>query len=189
MNRKQLTLLIVLAVIVGGAGWYVYSKKQSSYERGTDANAEGNKLLKGVPTASINDVAQIAIKQGTNEVNLARGGEGWTVKERAGYPANFETISEVLKKLWDLKITRSLEVGPSRLPALKLTKSDATLLDLKDDKGKSVVALTLGLQATKETQNDPMGGGSFPSGRYVMRGDDVKTVALVGDALSNLEPK
>ncbi len=189
MNRKQLTLLIVLAIVVGGAGWYVYSKKQSSYERGSDASAESNKLLKGVPTAAINDVAQITIKQGTNEVNLARNADGWSVKERAGYPANFETISEVLKKLWDLKITRKVEVGPSRLPALKLTKSDATFLDLKDDKGKSVIALTLGLPATKETANDPMGGGSFPSGRYVMRGEDVKTVALVGDPLSNIEPK
>ncbi|HMJ92070.1 MAG TPA: DUF4340 domain-containing protein, partial [Candidatus Acidoferrum sp.] len=191
MNRKQLTLLIVLAVVVGGAGWYVYSKKQSSYERGTDASADGNKLLKGVPASAINDVAQFTIRQNTNEVNLARSAEGWTVKERGGYPANFETISEMLKKLWDLKITRNVEVGPSRLPALKLTKTDGTLLDLKDDKGKSVVSLTLGLPATKDSgNNDPqMGGGSFPSGRYVMRGEDVKTVALVGDALSNLEPK
>jgi hypothetical protein len=191
MNRKQLTLLIVLAVLIGGAGWYVYSKKQSSYERGSDSpTAEGNKLLKGVPPAAINDVALVTIKQNTNEVNLAHGADGWTVKERGGYPANFEMISEALKKLWDLKVTRNVEAGPSRLPALKLTKNDGTVVDLKDDKGKSIVALTLGLQVTKDSGNDsPFGGGSFPSGRYVMRGEDVKTVALVGDALSNLEPK
>jgi hypothetical protein len=186
MNRKQLILLVVLAVVVGGAGWYVYSKRQAGYERG----AEANTLLKGVPANAINDVAQITIRQGSNEVNLARAADGWTVKERGNYPANFETISEVLKKFWDIKVTRQVEVGPSRLPTLKLTKDAGTLVDLKDDKGKSIATLTLGLQATGESGGEsPFGGGSFPSGRYVMRGDDVKTVALVGDPLSNVEPK
>src|SRR3954464_9184914 len=98
MNRKQLTLLIVLGVVVGGLGWFVYSKKQSNYERGSD---EGQKLLKGVPTAAINDVAHVVVRQNAAEVNLVRGSDGWTVKERAGYPANFNNISELLKKLWD----------------------------------------------------------------------------------------
>ncbi len=189
MNRKQLTLLIVLGVVVGGLGWYVYSKKQSSYERGSDS-ADGQKLLKGVPPNAINEVATVSIKQGANETTLTRQSDGWTVKERGGYPANFDTISEALKKLWDIKITRAVEVGPSRLASLKLTKTDGTAVDLKDDKGKSLAALTLGLQATKEGGGDPQfGGGAMPSGRYVMRGDDIKTVALVSDPLSSLDPK
>lgn len=190
MNRKQLTLLIGLGVVVGGLGWYMYAKRQGSYERPATSTAEGNKLLKGVAENAINDVAQIVIRQHTNEVNLARGAEGWTVKERAGYPANFESIGETLKKLWALKITRAVEVGPSRLGPLKLTKTDATVVDLKDDKGKSLVALTLGLPVSKESPTDsPFGGGSFPSSRYVMRGDDIKSVAVVGDALSSIEAK
>jgi hypothetical protein len=185
MNRKQLTLLLVLGVALGGLGLYFYNKKQSSYEAAT----QGQKLLQGVAPGTINEVAQIIIKQGAAEVSLARQGEVWTVKERGGYPANFATISDTMKKLWDLKITRAVEVGPSRLPNLKLTKSDGTLLDLRDDKGKSIVALTLGLQSAKEVREDAQfGGGSFPSGRYVMRGDDLKTVALVSDPLS-LEAK
>jgi hypothetical protein len=191
MNQKQLTLLIILGVVVGGLGWYVYSKKQAGYERGSASpSADGQKLLKGVPANAINDVAAVSIRQGSSEVNLARGADGWTVKERGHYPANFDTLSDNLKKLWDLKVTRTVEAGPSRLPALKLTKPDATFVDLKDDKGKSVVALTLGLQATRDSGNEsPFGGGSFPSGRYVMRGEDIKTLALVGDPLSGLDPK
>jgi len=189
MNRKQLTLLIVLGVILGGLGYYVYNKNQSSYERGSES-AEGQKLLKDVPQSAINDVAQIVIRNSSNEVNLARQGEQWTVKERGGYPANFGTISEVVRKFWDLKVTRPVRVGSSRLPQLKLTKADGTLVDMKDDKGKSIASLTLGLQSSKEAREDSQfGGGSFPNGRYVMRGDDVKTVALVSDPLSNVEPK
>jgi hypothetical protein len=188
MNRKQLTLLIVLGVVLGGLGYWVYNKKQAGYERGVPAE-EGQKLLKGVPENAIRDVAQVSIKQGTNEVNLAVQNEHWTVKERGGYPANFNNISDLVRKFWDLKVTRAVEIGPSRLPQLKLTKADATLVEMKDDKGKSIAGLTLGAQTSKEMREDSQfGGGSFPSGRYVMRGDDVKTVALVSDPL-NVEAK
>jgi len=188
MNRKQFTTLIVLGVVLGGLGFWVYNKKQSGYERGV-ASEDGQKLLKGVPDNAIRDVAQVSIKQGTNEVNLAIQGDKWTVKERGGYPANFNNISDLVRKFWDLKVTRPVEVGPSRLPQLKLTKTDATLVEMKDEKGKSIAALTLGTQISKEMREDSQfGGGSFPSGRYVMRGDDVKTVAVVSDPL-NVEAK
>jgi hypothetical protein len=185
MNRKQLTLLIVLGVVVGGLGYWAYNKRQSSYERGSES-ADGQKLLKGLSPSAINDVAHLAIKEGTNEVNLVRNAEGWAVKERGGYPANFNTISDTVKKLWDLKITRAVEVGPSRLPQLKLTKNDATIVDMKDEKGGSIATVTLGLQTSKQGGDDSPfgGGGSFPNGRYVMRGEDVKTVALVNDPVS-----
>src|SRR3954468_6230040 len=102
MNRKQLITLIVLAAVIGGFGWYAYNKKQSSYERGSTSD-EGQKLLKGVATARINDVAAVAIQQNTNHVTLTRTADGWAVKERGGYPANFSNISDLLKKLWELK--------------------------------------------------------------------------------------
>jgi hypothetical protein len=185
MNRKQLTLLIVLGVVLGGLGYWVYNKREAGYERGTATSEEGTKLLKGLPANAIRDVTQLTIKQGTNEVNLAVQGERWTVKERGGYPANFNNISDTVRKFWDLKVARAVEVGPSRLPSLKLTKTDGTLVDLKDAQGKSIAAITLGMQTSKEAREDSQfGGGSFPNGRYVMRGDDVKTVALVSDPLS-----
>ena len=184
MNRKQLTLLIVLGVVVGGLGFYAYNKRQSSYERSSDT-AEGQKVLKGVAPNAINDVAHVTIRQSSNEVNLVRAADGWTVKERGGYPANFNNISDTVKKFWDLKVTRPIEVGPSRLPRLKLTREEGTLVEFKDDKGKSIASLTLGLQTSKESgEESPFGGGSFPNGRYVMRGDDVKTVALIADPLN-----
>jgi len=184
MNRKQLTTLIVLGVVLGGLGYWAYNKRQKSYETGV-ASEEGQKVLKGVAANAINDVAQLHVKQASNEVTLVRAAEGWTVKERGGYPANFSTISDTVKKFWDLKVTRPVEVGPSRLPALKLTKADGTIVEMKDDKGQTLASLTLGLQTSKEARDDsPFGGGSFPNGRYVMRGDDVKTVALINDPLN-----
>ena len=188
MNRKQLTTLLVLAVVLGGVGYYVFNKQQSSYERGASSD-EGKKFLQGVPPAAINDIANISIKQNTNSVTLVRSGDQWTVAERGGYPANFANLSELVKKFWDLKVTRAVTAGPSRLPVLKLTKDSATLVELKDDKGKSIAAITLGLQTSKEAgEESQFGGGAYPNGRYVMRGDDVKTIALVADPL-NIETR
>jgi hypothetical protein len=89
--------LIVLGVVLGGLGYWAYQKRQGSYERGSTAEDGQQKLLKGVPDNAIRDVTQLTIKQGTNEVNLAVQGERWTVKERGGYPANFNTISDTVK--------------------------------------------------------------------------------------------
>jgi hypothetical protein len=189
MNRKQLTLLIVLGVVLGGLGYVIYNKQQAGFDRGS-ARDDGQRVLKDVPDTAIRDVAQLTLKQGASEVNLAVQGEGWVVKERGGYPANFNNIQELVKKIWDLKVTRPVEVGPSRLPVLKLTKADGTLVELKDDKGKAIASLTLGAQqAAKQAQEDAQfGGGSFPNSRYLMRGEDIKTVVLVNDPL-NIETK
>src|ERR1043166_4291931 len=103
MNRKQLILLIVLGVVLGGLGYWAYQKNQSSYEPSRPSE-QGAKLLKGVPESALRDVAQISIKQGSSEVNLAVQGDKWVVKERGGYPANFNTIKETGQKLFDLKV-------------------------------------------------------------------------------------
>lgn len=189
MNRKQLTLLIVLGIVLGGLGYLANRKHQSGYERGQNKE-DGHTLLKSVARSAINDVAQITIKQGAGELNLTRAGELWTVKERGGYAANFNNISELLKKLWDVKVTRAIEAGPSRLPALKLTKETATQVELKDDKGKAIASLTLGMQAAaKGSDDDSPFGGPMPTGRYVMLNGDLKTLVLVADPLQSVETR
>src|SRR2546421_1575328 len=98
MNRKQLILLIVVGVIVGGFGLYSYKARNSSWE---DASQKlGKKVIKNFP---INEVERIAIKQPQAQLTLAKKNEVWTVQERSDYPANFETVSEFLRKVWDLK--------------------------------------------------------------------------------------
>ena len=96
MNRKQFVILIVLGLAIGALGLYLAGKRKDSYSA-TSFRA-GEKVLKDFP---LNDIAQLRVKQGTNEVNLVRG-DVWTVKERWGYPAGFTELSEFLRKVWDL---------------------------------------------------------------------------------------
>src|SRR5258707_3377549 len=111
MNRKQLTLLIVVGAVLGSLGWVAYQKQNKAY---TDSTQKmGGKLLPNFP---LNDVEQIVIKQSAAELRLAKKDDIWVVKDRGDYPANFSNISDLLRKFWELKVAKPVKTGPSHLP-------------------------------------------------------------------------
>jgi hypothetical protein len=188
MNRKQAIILILAVAVIGGAGLLVYNKRNQSWE--ASGAQLGGKVVKDFP---INDVEQIKIKQHAGEVNLARKNDVWVVQERNGYPANFDNISDFLRKVHDLKMGRAMRVSDKQLGRLELTAPDkgtnsGTLVEFKDKGGKTI-ALTLGKKDMKEGGGGQFGGGSWPSGRYVMVGNDTKTVGLVSEPFANIEAK
>jgi len=190
MNRKQLLILLVIGLVAGGLGLYLYKNDEASYK--TSDQTPGKKLLGDFP---INDVAQVVIKQGTNELNLVKEDDLWKVRERFNYPANFSDISEFVRKAANLKTVQSPQVGPSQLARLELSKpgqgtNSGTLVEFKDKSGKAIKSLLLGKKYLRESpDSSPMGGGGYPVGRYVIVLDGAQKVALVSDALANVEPK
>ena len=192
MNRKQLGILLALGAILGALGLYVSRRNAASFQSSGEGGA-GKKLLSDFP---INDVARIEIKQGTNELNLARQDDNWTVRERYGYPASFQEIGDFLRKIWELKIVQTEQVGPSQFPKLELVESDqgtnsATLVDFKDKSDRTIKAVLLGKKHTRKSDNaSPFGGSDgWPDGRYVLVKNGPKDVAVVSDALSEAETK
>jgi hypothetical protein len=192
MNLKQLGILLVLVVIAGAVGLKLRKNQSASWENG---NPEiGRKLLGEFP---VNDVTHIAIQQGTNEVNLVKTNEIWRVRERDYYPANYSGISDFLIKLKDVKIVQSEKVGPSQWARLALVAGQGTnaalAVDMRDQNDKPVRALLVGKEHVKKSSRpSPMGGmgdESWPDGRYVRVGSTSEDVALISDALSNIEPR
>ena len=190
MNRKQLTLLIVVAAVLSGLGWVAWQKQQAPYKESTQKM--GAKVLPNFP---LNDVESIVIKQTKGELVLAKKDDIWVVKQRNDHPAKFDSISDLLRKVWDLKVAKPVKTGPARLPVLELVSPDkgpGTLLEFKDKSGKTLSSLLLGAKSMKQAPADsPFGGGAggWPDGRYVMVGSDVQSVALVTEAFANAEPK
>lgn len=190
MNRKQFVILLVLVVVLGGAGYLYYSRNAASWSGG--GAAIGQKLLGDF---DVNAVAQISVKRGADELLLAKKDDRWRVAQRGDYPANFSEISGLLVKLKDLKIVQSEIIGPSQLSRLDLASSGtnaATVLELRDKEGKPVKSLLLGKKHMRKTQGSPMGDmddGGWPDGRYVMLGGATDNVALISDPLANIEPK
>jgi len=190
MNRKQLILLVVAGAILGAIGWGIYNKRNG--DESPDQQG-GRKMVKNFP---FNDVERMVIRQNPSQVTLAKKNEIWTVQERNDYPANFTSISDFLRKVWELKVAQPMEVGPSQLGRLELLPPDkgansGTLVEFKDKSGKVINSLLLGKKHMRKGGDDSgmPGGGGWPDGRYVMVGDDVKSVAVVSEAFSNIEPK
>lgn len=194
MNRKQFAILVVLLIVLGGAGWYVQMNRNrdgSAGEKGT-----GQKLLG--ESFPVNDVAHISIKQGAKEVNLVKKDDLWRVRERNDYPANFAEISEFLLKARDLKVIQSEEVGASQLPRLELAlngqgTNSGVVLDLKNKDEKSLQTITLGKKhmrkPAQQHQSMQFGNESFPDGRYVMLSANTKNALLISDPLDSIQPE
>lgn len=177
MNKKQLLLLIGLGVVLAAVALIVSKKQTAPYQQ---TGRAGTKLL---GEFDLNAVTTLHISSGTNAVTLAKQGDVWVVKNRGDYPANFAAISDLIRKLWELKLARSVQAGPSRLPMLGLAGPDknSTLLEMKGTDGQLIRSVLLGANSLNETRG-------WPNGRYVMVGNDPKTIGLVADALSEADP-
>lgn len=179
MKAKQLVVLIVMAIVLGGAGLWVRRSQQGEYSSSTARM--GTKVLGDF---DVNAIAALRIIAGTNEpVEVVKKGDDWTVPKRGGYPANFQAVGEFVRKLWELDIKNPIKAGPSRLPILELTRETGTLVELLDAGGKALKSIVLGKKHSRETGAE---GGGFPDGRYVKAGE---VIALVGDVLSAADNK
>jgi len=191
MNRKPFFILIVLGLLVGGLGFYLYNQRKGTFT--ASSFDSGQKVLKDFP---LNDVARVRIVTATNELNLARG-EAWGVKERWDYPANFSDISEFLRKAWELKPVQEVEAGPSQYGRLELLNpvdhkgtNAGTLIEFKDGKDSMLKSLVLGKKFLKESAPSQFGGGGeWPVGRYILVPGSPAKVWLVSEAFANIEAK
>jgi len=192
MKTQQLAILVAVGLALGGAGLYVRNQQSAGYRQ---SSAQlGGALLQGVDASTLTG---LRITQGTNQLNILKSGNDWTVKERGGYAANFGTIQDLVRKLVDLKATQPIQVGPSRLPILELVAPDkgpGVLVELLGADGKASRSVLLGKKHTKGGQDDGGGGlggmgGAWPIGRYVMVDNKIETVTLVNEPLANAEPK
>jgi hypothetical protein len=181
MKSRQLMLLVVAALVLGGGGLWVLRQRSAGFER-SKTNMGGSLL--GAFDGSA--VASIRITQGSNTVNMVSDASGWVVRERGNYPANMTDLAAFVRKLAELKVTRPVKVGASRLPMLQLSGDASTLVELLDASGKPVKSLRLGKQSTRGGEDVMMGGGGMPDGRYVQVGD---AISLINDPMSTAQPK
>jgi len=189
MNRNQLLIVLVIGLVLGGAGLYLNRQKAASYQ--STAKTDTAKLLGDFP---VNDVAHITIRQSTNQVNLVKG-EVWTVTERGDYPANAGDIIELARKLWDLRSAQSQKIGESQLGRMELLTPDkggtnsATLVELRGKDGKVIRSVLLGKKSMRGGADDGFGGGGFPNGRWIYLPEKPGTTYLVSEAFAEIEPK
>ncbi|MBS0659883.1 MAG: DUF4340 domain-containing protein [Verrucomicrobia bacterium] len=190
MKGKQLATLLAILAVLGTAGWLVLRNSNSAWSE-TSASTPGAKVI----SLPINDVAKVTLRTSAGELNLNRKDDGWTVAERADFPANFETVSTLLRKINDLKTVQEVKAGPSQLPRLELVEPAAgasnagTLLEMKDTGGKTLGALLLGKKYLKKSEGAPADAPGYPAGRYVMPVGKGNQISLVSDSFEDAEIK
>jgi hypothetical protein len=188
MNLKQLILLLIMLAVIGSAGLILYHRNQDSWA--VPEARMGDKVL---PDFQPNHVAAIHIK-GALDLNLAHENDGWRVRERHNYPANFHQISDVLIKLKSLKVVEADTAEPSDLARVNLAgpgteNGGGTLVEFKDAQGQVTSTLLVGKKHIHE-QNDSAHSfiiGGTPDGCYVLLPGDPKDVLLISDPLSSLQ--
>jgi hypothetical protein len=191
MNRKQLILLLLALVVLGGIGLVLRQHQEKSWD--TSDTQLGRKLL---PDFSVNDVAALHIKD-TGEVDIVKKNDRWGVRQRQDYPANFSQISDLLLKIADLKIAQADPIGASQLARMHLAEpgsgpDSATLVEFKDAQGKTLQSLLLGKKHTHKSERAApaaFGNNEFPDGRYVMLKSDPHTVLTISDPLTSIDSK
>jgi len=197
MNLKQLSILIVLVIVLGGAGLFLHQRNTASWQASDRVGDE--KLMGQFP---LNDVVKITIKQSGGELNLVKGDDVWKVAERANYPASFSDIQELLRKMWELKGVQRVKVGPSQLARLELVApapgkgtNAGTLVEFKDKGGKVIKSLLLGKKHMRQgggaAAQMGMDEGGWPDGRFVLvtGAGTVQNAWVIADALANVEAR
>ncbi len=208
MNRKQFLILVVALVVLGGAGLALFWQDIAAY-RSSGAKI-GARLLPGL---KVSDVAEVALQDAKSRATLVRNKDNtWGVRERGGYRANVQDISDVLIKFAELKVVQSEAVGPSLLPRLGLaapaeppkspsttpasatpadkpaadTSGTGTRVDLRDTAGKTLHTLILGKTVLKKDPGNPLPSAQngVPAGRYVLV-TGASNVAVVSDPLEH----
>jgi hypothetical protein len=195
MNRKQFLILVIVLVVLGGAGLALFWQDIAHY-RESGARI-GARLL---PDLKVAEVTQVRLQDAREQVTLVNKGDRWVVQERADYPANVQDIASLLVKLVELKVTQAETVGASLLPRVELVapgqagaskEGVGTLVEFKDKNGKVVASLVLGKKVLKKDPLNPLPNArdGVPAGRYVLVSGNNDKVVVVSDPLNVAEAK
>jgi Domain of unknown function (DUF4340) len=191
MNRRQfLAALAVLVVLAAAGGWVILS------DRSDWKSADARNGQKVIAALKIADVAEIAISDAAGQAHLVKGAAGWTLRERADFPADVDRIGELLVRLAELKAVQSETLPQDQRARLELAEPGGkapgagTLVEMKDAKGALLARLLLGKKIFKTAEVAQLGrSAELPTGRYLVAGDDAKTLLVVADPLTQAETR
>jgi hypothetical protein len=167
LKPKTLLTLFVALCVAASAAWFLKSRE----DRRADPGVSGKRLFKGL---DVNQIAQISLRGASSHVDLIRGESVWTVKDRWGYPADFEKLTDFVRKLAGLKVGREFAGSDETLSRLSLLSPGGdgenapvagrgTRAVFKNEAGDVMADLILG-----KARNAPSGAG----GHYVRMGEE-----------------
>ena len=186
MKRQQVYLLLGVALVLAIAGT-IFQMVRSAGWKGQSANLEPFAQL------PVNTIDKLVIKSSKSSITLQKVGEIWTVAERNGYPADFSKIRDLIRSLWEFKVVRQLEVGPSQFARLHIQPpgqgdGSGVQLDLIAASDKPVKTLIFGKSFGGAASTDEQEEGPEDSGRFVYDPADKDKVYLGKESFYTVDP-
>ena len=187
MKRQQLYFLIGAALVLAIAGTIFQLVRSAGWKGGaTD--------LEPFAKLPVNSVEKLVIKSSKDTATLQKTSDIWTVAERNGYPADFSKIRELMTSLWEFKVVRQLDVGPSQFGRLNIVAPgqgdhSGVELDLDDASGKSIKSLIFGKTFGGENSSaDQEEEGPSGDGRFVYDRSEKDKVYLSKENFYTIDP-
>ncbi len=131
MKAKTFIILLVFAGILAAVSLVMLrGEKEIKGNR-----SMGERLFAALP---VNDIASVSIISPESTVNIVKGDKVWEVKERSGFPADFETLSDLILKISKLKIGRTFDASAETLKRMKLKSPEDADADT-NEKGVKII--------------------------------------------------
>jgi hypothetical protein len=168
MTPKSFAALAVATVVALAVAITTYAAQN----RWAQAKVSGAALFPGLATQA-DKVARIELKQADKTVVLARDKDGWTLADRAGYPAKAEAARSLIIKAAQAELVEPKTRNKDRHVLLELEDpggkdAKSRSLRLTDDKGTVLAEAVIG-----KKRYDAFGASK--SGTYVRKPGDVQT--------------
>ena len=168
MSNRTLILLVVLAVLSLGGGWY-FGPGRAPVDRGSaevGALAFPTLAFPGL-AARLGEARRVEIVHQGRTLAMERQGDSWGLVGRDLYPVQTRVLRGILTGLTELRLTEPRTSDPARFARLGVEPPDAAdgtanLLRVLDGNGKPLAEIILGHRRVR-TQ------GNVPESVYVRR--------------------
>lgn len=166
MTKKYFQILIGSILLLIAALFVFDNQEQSALTK------ESKLLLSGINS---DQIAKVAIEQGTGKVEIEQSGDSWGIVERAGYPADINKLRSLLLKLVDLKVSQKVtsnlanfeRLGVEDKSYLKAATKGPTKITLLDSSSKELAVILLGERKRKNGKKEE--GLDESSGQFIRK--------------------
>lgn len=191
MNKKQFVILICAAIVLAIAA-YVMNRPE---KRGWQSTANTTNATLVPENFDSSAVSRVVFSSGDQTITLEKNDQGWGVKERYGFPANFSELNQFVFDLSETRIARELASDQLHVAGLHLTPdTGAVTVSFHNAAGEALQALVFGKKHEQESAEPAMpgmmpGSNTTPVGRYIVLNDQrlviaANTFALVDEPVT-----
>jgi len=117
MKSKNFIILLTICCVLAIVTFFIFNKNSNTNQQAI----LGQKLFDSL---RVNDIAKITINSTEGAVILKKGKTIWAVENRFNYPADFSKITDLAKKLKELKIGRRFSASADIISRLSLHRPD-----------------------------------------------------------------